>query len=411
MSGLFRDQVIERHHHRLYGSIVIDSPVWAHAATALACASLAALIGFLCLFSVSRTEEVTGQLVPDMGILQLSAPQRGVIVDLSVNPGQIVAAGDVIAVVSGERTTAKGETQQAVTRLIEQRLASVLAESATLGRSFEEKSRALRERKRSLGEELGHIRIEMELHQRRSELARENQRRMQDLQAQGFVSAALVEERGADTLEQAARLAASRRSAAEIEARLEQALAEERELPLQEQREREQLERMAADLRQQQAENEARRELVVRAPQAGRIVGVAVRRGQSLAPEAEIASLVPANSSLQAELAVPSRSMAFVRIGTPVWLRYDAYPHPMFGQQLGTVAGIDVGVVAADGRVSHRVRVHLASQQLNVSGGQSYDLMAGLTVNASVRLEEHRLVEWLFAPLRRWAAPATKDTT
>jgi hypothetical protein len=37
--------------------------------------------------------------------------------------------------------------------------------------------------------------------------------------------------------------------------------------------------------------------------------------------------------------------------------------------------------------------------------------MPGLAVNASLRLEERRLVEWLFAPLKRWAVPQNGKLT
>jgi membrane fusion protein len=409
MSGLFRDQVIQRQRQRMHGSIVIDTPISGRVVTVVACIMLAAVVACLCLISIPRTEEVVGQLMPNMGILQVTVPQRGVVSDVRVRPGQVVGAGEVLLVLSGELSTAKGETQRAVSSLMEQRLASLANESQRLATYFEGKRAALRERKRRLDEELQQIQAEVGLLEQRRDLARENEKRLQTLQEQGFVTPAHVRERTADALDQAARLAASRRSLAEVQARLEQTLSDERELPLQMLRDREQQQRMADELRQQQAENEARRELLVRAPQAGRVVGVAVRRGQSVAAEASVGSLVPQDSELQAELEVPSRSIAFVRIGTPVWLRYDAYPHSMFGQHAGTVVRIDVGVAAADGRVSHRVLVRLRSQQLDVVGGQSYPLMPGLAVNASLRLEERRLVEWLFAPLKRWGVPRSEE--
>jgi membrane fusion protein len=403
VSGLFREQVIQRQRQRVHGSIVIDTPVSGRVVTVVACTMLAAVVAFLCLASITRTEEVAGQLMPDTGMLQVTVPHRGVVVDVRVRSGQVVAAGDVLAVLSGELTTAKGETQRAVSSLMEQRLASLGMESQQLA--------ALRERKRGLTEELRQIQAEVRLLERRGDLALEDERRMQALQEQGFVTSALVQERTADALDQAARLAASRRGLAEVRARLEQALADERELPLQVLRDREQQQRAADELRQQQVENESRRELLVRAPQAGRVVGVAVRQGQSVAADAPVASLVPEDSALQAELDVPSRSIAFVRVGTPVWLRYDAYPAAMFGQHVGTVVRIDVGVATADGRVTHRVLVQLGSQQLNVAEGQRYPLMPGLAVNASLRLEERRLVEWLFAPLKRWAVPQNGKLT
>lgn len=110
MRGFFRDQVIERQRHRLHGSVVIDTPVSARVVTFVSRPLLVAVIGFPCLLRVSRPEEVTGHLMPDMGMQQLTTPQRGVVVDVPVRPEQVVAARSVIAVLSGERTTAKGQT-------------------------------------------------------------------------------------------------------------------------------------------------------------------------------------------------------------------------------------------------------------------------------------------------------------
>ena len=248
MSGLFREQVIQRQRQRVHGSIVIDTPVSGRVVTVVACTMLAAVVAFLCLASITRTEEVAGQLMPDTGMLQVTVPHRGVVVDVRVRSGQVVAAGDVLAVLSGELTTAKGETQRAVSSLMEQRLASLGMESQQLASYFESKQAALRERKRGLTEELRQIQAEVRLLERRGDLALEDERRMQALQEQGFVTSALVQERTADALDQAARLAASRRGLAEVRARLEQALADERELPLQVLRDREQQQRAADEL-------------------------------------------------------------------------------------------------------------------------------------------------------------------
>lgn len=405
MSGFFREQVIQRQRQRLHGSIVIDSPISGRIATGVACAMMTGVVAFLCLASVTRTEEVVGQLVPDKGIIQVTSPQRGVVVDVRVRPGQMVAADDVLAVVSGELTTAQGHTQQAVSLLLERRLESLANESRWRSSQNLSKKAALQERTHWLTEEVRQLQVEIGLLEQRQKLAQESVGRMQTLSEQGFVAPALVQERSLDELDHSTRLATARRSLAEVRARLEQALADERELPLQDFKNQEEQRRAADELRQQRAEQEARREVLVRAPRAGRVVGVPVRPGQSLGAEAALIALVPEGSTLQAELQVPSRSIAFVRVGTPVWLRYDAYPHAMFGQHLGTVMGVDIGVTTADGRISHRVQVRLDSQQLNVAGAQSYPLMPGLTLNASLRLEERRLIEWLIAPLKRWPPP------
>jgi len=51
--------------------------------------------------------------MPDTGMLQVTIPERGVVVDVRVRARQVVAEGDVLAMQAGELKTAIGETQRA----------------------------------------------------------------------------------------------------------------------------------------------------------------------------------------------------------------------------------------------------------------------------------------------------------
>jgi membrane fusion protein len=188
--------------------------------------------------------------------------------------------------------------------------------------------------------------------------------------------------------------------------------AEARDLALQSQRDRQASQRAIAALEQDLVENEARREVVVRAPQDGTVSAIAVEAGQSVSATQALAALVPAGSVLEAELYAPSRAAGFVKPGMQVLLRYQAFAYQKFGQARGTVREVassamrqdDLqlpGAVAANGVAGeplYRVRVKLESQAVSVYGRPQV-LRAGALLDASILLERRRLYEWLLDPL------------
>ncbi len=148
--------------------------------------------------------------------------------------------------------------------------------------------------------------------------------------------------------------------------------------------------------------------ILVRAPQAGTIGGVATQSGQVVVAGQVLSNLTPAGSPLEAELYVSARAAVFARPGTPVQIRYPAYPFQKFGQFQGTVSEVShsplVDAPAADsprrsGEALYRIRVALARQDVLLAG-QARPLMAGMALDASLLLETRKLYEWLLEPLQ-----------
>ena len=82
-----------------------------------------------------------------------------------------------------------------------------------------------------------------------------------------------------------------------------------RELPLQVRARAGELLREAQALAKEAADNDAKHELVIRAPQEGVVAAVLAEPGQSVVPDAALASLVPADARLQAHLYAPSSAL------------------------------------------------------------------------------------------------------
>jgi len=182
-----------------------------------------------------------------------------------------------------------------------------------------------------------------------------------------------------------------------------------RELPLQVRARAGELQREAQALAKESAENDSKHEVLIRAPQDGTVGSVLAEPGQSVAPDAALASLVPADTRLQAHLYAPSSALGFIRPEQAVRLRVAAFPHQKFGHQAGVVQQVSstplqAGELAAlplatkPNEPMYRVTVTLERQNV-MAYGHEQPLAAGMQLEADVLLERRRLIEWMFAPV------------
>jgi membrane fusion protein len=319
-----------------------------------------------------------------------------------------VVAGQVLFGMSNERIGRAGvDVDRQISDLLSQQRRSLEVDQDKQGEQAVQRVEAARRRGDELAADLRHIQAQQALQARRVALAQEAVARTQNLRRDGFVSAAALQDREADLLDQQQRAADLERAANSTQRDIEAARAQLRDAALQGQRDAQNGARSIASLDQQLVENDARREWFVRAEQDGVITGVTVEPGQRVAEDQPMATLLPAGEPLVAELYVPSRSAGFIKPGMVVQLRYQAFAYQKFGQHVGHVQEVsrtamrpqDLPFSAAAGSEPvYRVRVALDRPSVQAYG-QDEPLRPGMTVDASVLLDRRKLYEWVLEPL------------
>ncbi len=407
MRKLFRQEAIDAQREKLLGEVSIARPVPLWVFTALAVGFAAALVSFAVWGEYTRRERVEGFLALDAGAARMMAPETGTIAELLVKEGDEVAEGAPIARLVTERGTASGVTSfELVQRELKERSARIDTEIEQARQLAEQEVDKLKRRIADLQKELAQLDAEIRLQQTRVASARQELQRTLDLVKEKFVSDTAVTLKRNDLLDQEAKLQAIRRQRLAVERDLGSARAE---LPTVETRARTQIEQLArqkSELQQNLVQEEARRENVIRAPIAGVVTNIAVARGDSVAADAPIATVLPKGSGLQAQLLVPTRAVGFVQPGNQVVLRYEAFPFQRFGQYRGTVQAVSRTVWTPGERVgpltvrepAYRVDVALERQTVS-AGGQEIALRPGMLVNADILLEKRTVLEWIFEPV------------
>ena len=412
--SLFRPEAIRGQQQAWLGSIQLIRPVSFALLTTLVLAVAALVALVLVEGRYTRKAHVSGFLVPDKGVLRLLPQLAGTVLERRVAEGQAVRQGDILFVLSTDRATLGGDTQAMVQTSLAARGKS-LQEAARQRASLQQEQRAGFDRQiDDIRRELAQVDAEAELQRQRLLLAQQAQTRVESLRAENFISQAQVQAKSEEVLGVRAQIQSLMRQRAAKQRERGALEAQRRELPLRAQALQGEIERELATLAQASAENEARQRIVVRAPQDGVVTAVLAELGQAVSPGAPVASLLPADARLQAQLFAPSSAVGFLRQNQQVQLRYQAFPYQKFGHHAGQVLQVSrtplqavdlAGLPLPESMKStpsaeplYRITVTL-DQQVVQAYGQAQPLSPGMQIDADVMLDRRRLIEWIFEPL------------
>jgi membrane fusion protein len=407
MRLLFRPEAVEAQHQQWLGRVQLVRPLSLGVLTVGVVAVAVALGSFLSLAQYTRKATVAGVLVPDRGLIRVVPSVSGSVLERRVSEGQTVQAGDVLFVLALERPTLDASTQAQVQRSLEERQRSLQDASRQQQQLVETQQAALDRRLQALELEVAQVDAEAGLQRQRLALAKEALARLESLRNDQFISSAQVETKREELLGIQAAAQALERQRASLGRERAALDGERRGLPLLARGTQGGIERDLAALSREAAEQDADRQVVVRAPQDGTVTALYAEPGQSVSPVSALASLVPAGAHLQAQLYAPSSAVGFVRPEQVVRLRFEAFPYQKFGHQPGHVlqvsrtplaptemSALTVPVAEADREALFRITV-----ALDPVSGEPMPLVAGMRLQADVMLERRRLVEWLFEPL------------
>jgi membrane fusion protein len=410
-ASLFRAEALNAQRAQQYGEIMLLPGAWSRwmalAAVALVLGA-AALVGF---GTFTRRATVTGQLAPSEGLIRVTSPQTGVILESPIREGAAVRRGDLLFVISADRAGPDaGAYQQVISRQIEARRQS-LEDELRRSRSAEEQETALQTRRaESLKSERDQLSRQEALLAGRVRGSEDAAVRYQSLFKQGYVSRDELLARESELSEARGRLQIQRREALALDRDIATAYRELEAMRSRYAAQRAEVERNILMVRQEFTELEARRRVMVTAPADGQVTLLQANVGQSVEQQRPLAHLLPAGSRLIARLYVPSRAAGFIRPGMTVQLRYDPYPFQKFGQHLGKVLSISAAAVSQEelqgqtlrtetaAETHFAVTVELPSQSLTTTAKQ-LPLQAGMRLEADLLQETRPLYEWILQPL------------
>src|SRR5687768_17472722 len=169
MPPLFRPEALEAQQQSWLGGIQLIRPLSLSLLTACAAAAAVAVVGYLCWGEYTRKARVEGVLLPDLGVIRIPPPEIGTVLEQHARDGQTVRRGDVLFVLSVDRTTSSGGAQAAVQRSLAEKERSLRAAVRHQGELLEAQRATL---ERQLADRRGElVQLEAEARMRRERLA------------------------------------------------------------------------------------------------------------------------------------------------------------------------------------------------------------------------------------------------
>lgn len=414
--SLFRRETEEARANAWLGRILLTRPLSFTVLTAAGLAMVVAIGAYFVAGEYTRKARVTGVLAPVHGIVKIVAQQAGVVQQVFVQEGSSVGREDAVLIIAdGRIADARQDIGSAIAiRLSERRQALVSQREHALAALRSEQALISR-RRAALDRELLLLEGELASQGQRARLAHQSLDRALHLERTGFVSSAAVDRERDAALDHESRVAATRRARVGLAREAEGTELEAQSAYSRAHAQVAAIDMQLASLAQERIERDLQYRTTIAAPSTGSIAAVLVEPGQAIMPGTTVATLIPSDSRLEAHLFAPSRSIGFVRAGQEVLLRFLAFPHQKFGSHVARVVAVtrsaisptDLGFVPADGSREplYRIKVELSAQSINAYGREE-PLQAGMQVEADIRLDRRRLIEWIFEPLLSLAGRA-----
>jgi len=408
LDSLFREEAVEHHSRRLYGEVIISSPIKSRVFTIIICAVVTLGIAGLVFGSLSRKESVDGRLISTNGISSVIASDRMLIDQVYVGEGQLVEKDDNLVKLRSHDTLPTGE------RNFEIQLKEITQEKKNLTVKLKELTSQLAsltslhdiEGKR-IAEQLQSSKALQQLKEDQIQIARASVETSQPLLEKGLISALDIQARQQALLTLMNDLEILKSEQNSLQSDLEK-LPIEYSSKLAAIREKIANTNVALSLtKQKRTELAAKAESLYTAPYAGRVVALQAVPGEYSSGGQLLVSVQPSESELQAELLVPTNAAGFLKVGQKVKLLYDAFPFQKFGAYDARIEQITQTTIASTlidnsktgaPTAAFRVVASLDAQDINAFD-TSIPLKPGMTLRADLILEDRAVWEVIFEPI------------
>lgn len=401
---MFRVEVLDRQHSPLAGDVLITMPVsWQVIGYFLFVNTVFAMT-YLSLANYSHTVTVAGELVPSAGISVIIPTRTGVVESVPVHDGQEVAAGTELVLIRAEEDSVSGIPAAArVESAIAWQDASLSAQIEATLSSTQAQLGQLATQHFGLKSEIGHLQSQVGLQRNLVASAQKDLDRARSIADRGFISGRDLQIREDALLSRQQGLSQLTQALAAKQSALEEGERSAGQIAAQSRAQRASLAASRAQVAQQAATAAGSRSYVLRAPVIGRLTALSARVGQTVNEQSVLMMIVPVGSTLQAQLAVPSSAIGFVRAGQEVRLAIDAFPYQRFGTVAGkvlTIATSSVSVRSPSGATASVYPMTVRLDRTTISAyGRNESLVSGMTVTARIVTQKQSLLEWLFEPL------------
>jgi len=150
--------------------------------------------------------------------------------------------------------------------------------------------------------------------------------------------------------------------------------------------------------------------LTLKAPVDGTVQQLAVHTLGSAVPAAQpLMQIVPRDGPLEVEAFIENKDKGFVHPGQSAAVKVDTFEYTKYGTLPGRVTHVSQDAIPDEKRgLIYAVKVELAQTTLDVDG-QTTPITPGMAVNVEIKTGERRIIEYVLSPLLRHTHEALRE--
>jgi membrane fusion protein len=406
--GLFRQQVLKNHTHRLHGDILLVPQLSYSLVLGLLLFWVVLALYWLVSSTYARKVTVVGWLEPSTGVIRVYAEGTGIIKKVLIGEGDSVIEGQPLIIVNGDRILTNGTYLEALLLAEYETQRTLLTDQIERSRSiYQRRELDVTQRITAAQEDLALLGQQKDTLEQRLALITEKVTRYKKLSNNQHISSSDRDLVIGASLELRSERQALSRSQVSQRNTIQQLQTESQLLPDEHDNTLGELKERLSNIAQQIAQLSGRRAHVIKAPRAGVVNSLQVREGQQAQSGIPLLTLIPKNAKLTARLLVPVRSVGFVEAGQYLDIRYDAFSYQKFGLYQAKVKSVSDTILLPGELLSAPVSTQEPvyslyadlSQPSVQAYGRDFSLKSGMTLSADIRLEDRSLNRWLLEPI------------
>lgn len=363
---------------------------------------------FLATAEYSRKETVRGWLVSRDGVARITHNTAGIVDSIAMASGESVRVGDPVIYLS--RDTFMEDGRSSSDEMLQQFRQQVEA--------LDRRAELFQTEATIEGDAIASQLQGLELAQRALSQQKIEQQRRLDAASDKLTLLKSAAQSGAATqwevLRQEDERAVLKQALAEIQQN-EMALNRERErltaramrLPVETERSISSLMSERSQLLQKITGQESARRVVLKSPITGKLASLEIHKGSTVLPDQLLATVLPENMTMLAEVYVPSSAIGFIKPGQHARLMYDAFPLQQFGTFAGEVHSVSDFILMPSEvpqtfflrEATFKVQIAIRKDSILFESGGA-PLRPGMLLAAEIILESRSLLDWLLEPIR-----------
>jgi membrane fusion protein len=407
MSALYRPEALTHQKEPAFGKAFLKIPrSYSYFLLFLLTITLL-FISLLYLGNYARKETVSGILVSSVGVVQVHSPRNGEVKALFVADGTKVSIKQSLLTLDNNTHLTSGNTLNEQQKKSLNTNLSILDEQINTESLLAKESQvrlqaSIGERKSSLWQQRNQLKLGDEL----VTLKQKQYKQATKLYQQGYLTESAQNDSYQQLLEQQQVQENAKQRIMAQKSELKQLEHDFQMQPLLLKKTLAQLEKQQAELFIRLSLLQAQSSVQIKSSIKGHVTTMQVHEGEHVVQGQLLMTLLPLETTLEAELYLPSRAAGFISSGQEVRLRYSAFSYQRYGIFNGTVIEVSKVALAPNElkvplilpEAVYRVRVKL-DQQSVFGFGTDNSLQPGMSLEADIILDSMSLFDWMLMPI------------